>query len=167
VKARHIALGLAATASAAAAIWLPSEPKAVVLPVARAPATAQAARRPASAEAGTRLASLAPRIAPDEQQPSAFGVPDWTQLPPLPKPAAPAPAVEAAPQVPPAPFRIIGRYDEDGRTGLFLEHQQKSLIARVGDQLTPEWKVDAIENTRLVLEYLPLAQKQTLEWSTP
>lgn len=171
MKARHALLGLAATASAAAALWVPPEQAPVVQPVARAPARSVPADRPRAAEADTSLASLAPRFAPPEDTATVFGVPEWSRPKPAAKAAAGVPARDdaapPAPQAPPAPFRVIGRWDDGGQAGVFIEHQQKALAARVGDNLTPEWKVESIEGARLVLQYLPLAQRQTLDWGTP
>jgi hypothetical protein len=168
MKSRHVALGLVASASAAAALWVPPKQSAVVLPVVRPFASVPITSRDRPARPEVGLASLAPRLPSAEQPWNLFGAPAWARPKPvLTKSAAIAPAAEAPLQAPPAPFRVIGRYEEGGQVGVFVEHQQKALVARVGDQLTPEWKVEAIESTRLVLQYLPLAQKQTVEWSAP
>ena len=114
---------------------------------------------------------LIPRTAVQEAAASPFTVPAWALPKPPAKtaePAAPSIAEQAAPQTPPAPFKVIGRYEESGQPpGFFLEHQQKTMVARSGDQLTPEWKVESAEAGRIVLHYLPSSQSQTLEWTSP
>lgn len=67
------------------------------------------------------------------------------------------------PQAPPLPFRVLGRYDESGTAVVFLEHQEQSLLARVGETLINDYRVESIEGASLVLRYLPLDQLQTLE----
>lgn len=172
MNARHLLLGLTLAATAAAALWLPSPPP---------PDVVQAAPRPARPAAGgavrqalaqpTHVQPLRPRAAAEDGSDNAFGVQQWN--PPVRTApvqptvtgvvAAPAPP----PQAPAAPFKVIGRYEEDGKLAVFLEHQQATLVARAGDQLTADWKVESIDAGRLVLQYLPLSQKQVLEWASP
>ncbi len=172
MNARHLLLGVGLAATAAAALWLPP---------AQAPDVVQAAPRQvrASEGAGTQprpgqnahVLALRPRAASGEGSDSAFDVRQWHAPPPPPAAqrtvtqvvaVAPAPA-----QAPAAPFKVIGRYEEAGRLAVFLEHQQATLVARAGDQLTPDWKVQSIDAGRLVLQYLPLSQTQVLEWASP
>jgi hypothetical protein len=167
VRKRHLLLVLGLLASAAAALWLPTPSTEVVHPVARAASTQSAPLVQMRIPAQPGLLRLAPRIAAQEGAPTPFTVPAWAlpKSPAIPAESATSAAAEQAPaQAPPAPFKVIGRYEEGGKPpGFFLEYQQKSMIARSGDQLTPEWKVESAEASRIVLQYLPLSQRQTLE----
>lgn len=173
MKRRHLVLALVLAGSAAAAFWLPTPATEVVQPAARVAPTGSSARPQftrASLSEHSRLLRLAPRTAPDEDSSSPFKVPAWALPNPSAKLAAPAPTpiAEQAPQAPPAPFKVIGRYEESGQpAGIFLEHKQRTIVARGGDQLTPEWKLESVEGSRAVLQYLPLSQRQTLEWTSP
>lgn len=171
MNARHLLLGAGLAATAAAALWLPP---------AQAPDVVQAAPRQVRANegAGTQrpghnahVQALRPRAAPAEGPDSAFDVRQWHAPPPPPvaqRTVTQVVAVAPAPvQAPAAPFKVIGRYEEAGRLAVFLEHQQATLVARAGDQLTPDWKVQSIDAGRLVLQYLPLSQTQVLEWASP
>ncbi|MGE0331381.1 MAG: hypothetical protein AB7P37_11870 [Ramlibacter sp.] len=172
MKARHWLLGLALAATAAAALWLPSPPPADVVQAAprRAP-PAPGGVAPQAVQASARVLPLRPRTLAEEGGDSAFAARQWspTAAPAQPRRtvtevvAAPAPP----PQAPAAPFKVIGRYEEAGQLAVFLEHQQATLVARAGDSLTADWKVQSIDAGRLVLLYLPLSQKQVLEWASP
>ena len=170
MKPRHLVLAAMLVASTAAALWLPASEGQVVQPAVRAAAPSrttpsQPAARPAEPATVLRLAPRAPTA---EDAAAPFGVPEWATPKPVAK--APQPAASQAatpPQAPPAPFKVIGRYEEAGQIGVFLEHQQKTMVARAGDQLTAEWKVESVEGARVVLQYLPLSQRQTLEWTSP
>ncbi|MCM2250777.1 MAG: hypothetical protein NDJ19_00305 [Ramlibacter sp.] len=169
MKTNRLLLTLLLAASAAAALWLPPTTSEVVAPVARpgqgGRTAAGAAPREKPAVSG-RLDRLVPRTASDEGTAGPFAVPTWVarKVAAVPVQAVSASVAEPAPpQAPLAPFKVIGRYEEGGRAGVFLEHQQRTIVARGGEQLTPEWKVDSVEGGRVVIEYLPLSQRQTLE----
>lgn len=174
MKSRHLLLALLLAASAAAALWLPPTASEVVAPVARPlrgkGAATGAGLRDAPA-VSTRLERLMPRTGSEEGTAEPFVVPVWAapKAAPVPAQAASAALAEEAPppQAPPAPFKVIGRYEEAGRSGVFLEHQQRAVVARGGEQITPEWRVESIEGGRVVIEYLPLSRRQTLEWTNP
>jgi len=174
VKKKHLVLVLAFAGSAAAALWLPAPTDEVVQPSTRAAPDRSIARSQmvqATSPVQPGLLRLAPRLGGQEETANPFAVPPWALPKPPAKPAEPAPAPVAEqgpPQAPPAPFKIIGRYEESGQpAGIFLEYQQKTIVARGGDQLTPEWKLESVEGSRAVLQYLPLSQRQTLEWTSP
>jgi hypothetical protein len=77
--------------------------------------------------------------------------------------AGPLPAKEAA--APPLPFSYIGKVTQDGRTTVFLSRDQFSYAARVGENLDSEYRVDAIEENRVVLTYLPLGTQRVLPFA--
>ena len=86
--------------------------------------------------------------------------------PPPPK-VAPTPVVVAAappppPQAPPLPFSYIGRLAEDRNTTVFLTQGERNIIAKPGDVIDNTYKVEEVNDTTVVLTYLPLSQRQTL-----
>lgn len=110
---------------------------------------------------------IRPRIQEDEddEQDSKLFVPTrWAS--PVKKMLVSVKPVEVAavpPKAPPLPFRVLGRYDEDGQTFLFLQHFEKNLVVRVGDTIAEQYKVESLQGTTLSLRYIPLDQIQTLE----
>jgi hypothetical protein len=84
-------------------------------------------------------------------------------LPPRPLAAASAPPPPPVQSAPPLPFRVLGRYSDGGDTGVFLQFNSQNLVARVGDTLVDQYKVEALSATTLTLRYLPLNETQTLD----
>ena len=166
--ARRLAIGTALSATLVAAYYAPAAESEAVRPVERAsrPAAVEAAvSRPSSA-----LLALAARDAGAEA--GVFGVPGWAAPPPPVVVAPPAPVAEVAPpppppQAPPLPFRFIGRYAQSDDQGVFLQHQERSLVVRVGDVVADHYKAERIEGNVLTLRYLPLDQVQTLDITAP
>lgn len=94
-------------------------------------------------------AEAAPRIDP-------FRVKSWYVAPPASK--APPPK----PTAPPLPFQYLGKLTDNGETRVFLSHQGKHLIARVGDVLNNSYRVEKIEGGKMTLLYQPLKETQIL-----
>jgi hypothetical protein len=67
------------------------------------------------------------------------------------------------PQAPPLPFKELGRYEEAGRTAVFLQHGDQNLVVHVGDTIADSYKVEEIAGSSITLRYLPLNQVQKLE----
>jgi hypothetical protein len=67
------------------------------------------------------------------------------------------------PQAPPLPFRAIGRYEEDGETVFFLQHNERGIVVRVGDTVAEQYKVESVQGNLLTLTHLPTNQTQTLD----
>lgn len=84
-------------------------------------------------------------------------------LPARPVAAASAPLPTPVQSAPPLPFRVLGRYSDGGDTGVFLQFNSQNLVARVGDTLVDQYKVEALSATTLTLRYLPLNETQTLD----
>lgn len=83
---------------------------------------------------------------------------------PLPAPAPPsAPPVPPPPQAPPLPFKALGQYTDGDQVGVFLQYRDQNLVARVGDTLAEQYKVESLAGGVLTLRYLPLNQTQTLD----
>jgi hypothetical protein len=78
--------------------------------------------------------------------------------------ADPATSKEAVP--PPLPFVYIGKVTQDGRTTVYLSRDQFSYAARAGENLDNEYRVDAIEDNRILLTYLPLGIQRVLSFSS-
>jgi hypothetical protein len=75
---------------------------------------------------------------------------------------AAAPQAPAAPDVPPLPFRYIGHMVEDGKTTLFLAAGDEPIMARVGEKVASQWRLEKVTEQEVVLTYLPLKKKQSL-----
>ena len=82
---------------------------------------------------------------------------------PVPPASAAAQPAPAAPQAPPLPFRVLGRYDDEGQTKVFVQHLEQALVLRVGDTVAEHYKVESLQGGTLTLRYLPLNQTQTLD----
>jgi hypothetical protein len=74
------------------------------------------------------------------------------------------PVPVAPPQAPPLPFRVLGRYVEDGEAVIFLQHGEQNVLARVGDLVGEHYKVEEVQQGALVLTYVPLGVKQVLDF---
>ena len=164
-----------------AALWLPPTAENVVQPAARSETTANRSGMPSPVaaldakqkrtEATVNVLRWDKRQPMDETDARWFEARSWAAPTPIkaapdkvnivqPKAAQPEPVA----QVPTIPFKVIGRWEDGAKSAVFLEFQQQNLIARVGDVLTPEWRVESIEAGKLVLLYIPLNQKQSLDW---
>jgi hypothetical protein len=77
------------------------------------------------------------------------------------KNAPPAPP-PPRPQAPPLPFAYMGKLIEEGRIVVFLTQGDRNHIVRQGDTIDGTYRVDAVNEQRLSLTYLPLKQKQEL-----
>lgn len=73
-------------------------------------------------------------------------------------PAAPPPP----PQAPPLPFRFIGAQVDSGEYVVFLEQQNRTHIARIGETINEEWRLDRLTERSLMLTYVPLGQQRVL-----
>lgn len=105
---------------------------------------------------------------PSRGLPAVTGNPFWgpsperiaRQDPPRDASRPPAP-----PQAPPLPFTYRGRIRSGGTTTVFLARQNRESIARVGDVLDDTYRVERIDEGRMVLVYLPLGTQQTLSFA--
>ena len=74
----------------------------------------------------------------------------------------PPPPPVAKPVAPALPFQYLGKLIEDGETRVFLNHQGKHLIAKVGDVINGTYTVEEISGGQMTLLYQPLKEKQVL-----
>lgn len=101
-----------------------------------------------------------------------FASPEWAQKAPPSMSVATegmrdAPAEPPAPTAPPLPFTVIGSMSEGGDQKYFLRYAERSFVIQVGDTLLEQYRVEAIEGSKLMLRYLPLDQLQSLELGNP
>lgn len=75
---------------------------------------------------------------------------------------APPPPPLAKPVAPALPFLYLGKLVEDGEPRVFLNHQGKHLIAKVGDVINGTYSVEEIAGGQITFLYQPLQQKQSL-----
>jgi hypothetical protein len=132
-------------------------------PVAAASAPVAAASAPAAA-AGVPAAGASRAVPSGEGQ--AFGRLSW--LPP-PPPAAPPPPPPApvAPTAPPLPFTFVGMVENGmGKPQAFLAKGDTLLVVSAGELLENNtYRVDSFDANQVVITYLPLTTKQTIDVS--
>lgn len=97
-------------------------------------------------------------VAASTHQPQAnpFAVRTWE--PPRPKTETLPPP---PPQAPPLPFRLLGKIRDDG-TVYMLQHGQRILDVRPGDDIDGIYTVDGAKNGQLDFVYRPLQIRQSL-----
>jgi hypothetical protein len=97
-----------------------------------------------------------------------FGPRSFQPAAPKAKPSAVAAALpQPPPQAPPLPFAYIGRLSEDRDTTVFLAMGERNLVLKPGDVIDNTYKLEEINDSGVVLTYLPLSQRQTLPIGTP
>ena len=142
----------------------------VVEPAARARTTTQPA--PATTSDGAvRQNALAPEPTAAAGRQDAGSV----QAGELVRAATSAAATQAAipppppppPQAPPLPFAFMGRYDDGVKPIYLLSRGDLVVTASVGDKLDGSYQLEALQGNSLVINYLPLNQKQTLDVGAP
>jgi len=102
---------------------------------------------------------------------------DHETAPPFPNASAPrkpkrmeapaalaVPKVEVVPPQPPAlPFRVLGRYVDRGEESVFLQHNEQNIVARAGDTLPGDYRLESLADGVVTVIYLPLGVRQTVE----
>ena len=88
-----------------------------------------------------------------------------------PKPSAPVIVANAAPLPPPRapslPFKYMGKLLDGSGTMVFLIHGDRSLVVREGDTIDSVYRLERISENELVLTYLPMDQRQTMDIRSP
>lgn len=74
------------------------------------------------------------------------------------QPKAPPPA----PTPPPLQFKYIGKAIEGNQTWVFLTQADENYIARIGEKIDDQYRLDTISDESVTLTYLPLNAKQIL-----
>jgi hypothetical protein len=170
-------LGVALLATLLAA-WFAPEPEddgVVLNPRPASPAASRSVRdatagipapaRNASAVASVEVLQIRERLASDEDEISLFAVADWQQrkVPDAVENQMPEEAPPPPPVAPPLPFRMMGRYVENGQTLVFLQQADRNWIVREGDILNESYKVESVGANAIHFKYLPLGEVQILE----
>ena len=86
-----------------------------------------------------------------------FKAKSWYVPPPPPKPVPPPPPVP-----PPLPFTYMGKLLEEGKLTVFITNQDRNYAVKAGDTIDGSYRVDSVENQRVLFTYLPLNMQQTL-----
>jgi len=133
-------------------------PRRGALPVAGSDATDQSAG-PSRAQTRPERYALPERAALGTQRADLFGTRSWQ---PSPTPSSAAARGPSVPRVPPLPYRYAGQSLHEGQMKGYLAKGDRVLPSRAGDTLEGTYRVQAIENTKITLLYLPLGQKQTI-----
>jgi hypothetical protein len=170
IAIRRWVLAAALVATVAAAGWVGDKPDAdgVVAATgagkraqqAQPPERPRAAPGPGADGAVIDLEKLRQRSAPGKVG-EMFGSRSWQ--PPPPRVSARAPE---RPSAPPLPFRFFGRLLDNGTTVVFLNQQDDVYAVKAGDTIAGAYRVEEINGSEVVLTYLPLKQRQTLQIGT-
>ena len=89
-----------------------------------------------------------------------FATRNWA---PVVKSAPAATAPPPAPSAPPLPFAFLGKQRIESGWEVFLSRGDQTLILREGAVIDGDtYRVESINPPTLVLNYLPLAQQQTI-----
>lgn len=67
-----------------------------------------------------------------------------------------------APVAPPLQFKYVGKVTEGNITSAFLSMAESNYIAKVGERVDANYRVDRINDNAIEFTYLPLGIKQTL-----
>ena len=117
-------------------------------------------RRASAASQASLLAQLAP--------PPVSSLPDLAADQDPFAPASfepPPPKLEPVkPSAPPLRFKYLGKLTEGDRYAVFLDDGSGMIVARQGDTLGGQYRVIAVGERSLQLEYLPLNTAQTLNY---
>jgi hypothetical protein len=158
---RGLVIALAATL---AAVWYASGLEEASAPELAVPAAAADGRRTVRAAQPTQADAPEIRRAPE---PVVVAVArDIFAAHSFLPPPAPDKALRAAkpplPMAPPLPFRYQGRLVEAGGTTVFLTQGDRMLVARAGDLLGNQYRVESVSASAVTFIFEPLKQRQTL-----
>ena len=96
-----------------------------------------------------------------------FAARGWLPPPPPPAPAPVVPVVaEAAPApvAPPVPFKFVGLIEEKAaKPAAFIAKGDALFVVHVGDVVENTYRVESFNSAQVVVTYLPLQQRQTIE----
>jgi hypothetical protein len=95
-----------------------------------------------------------------------FAPKGWLPPPPPPPPAAAAlpPPPPPAPTAPPVPFRFVGLIEEKAaKPAAFIAKGEALFVVHVGDVVESTYRIESFNSAQVVITYLPLQQRQTIE----
>jgi len=88
-----------------------------------------------------------------------FRAKSWYVPPPPPPPEPPA-----KPTAPPLPFQFMGKTEESGSKPIvYLANGEEFYAVSVGERFAGSYQLEKVDRGTLVILYLPLAIKQTLQ----
>ena len=91
---------------------------------------------------------------------ATFAAKSWYVPTPAPKPQ---PTPIPTPTAPPLPFTYLGKIQEpQGKLTFFLSDGNQVRLVSTGETINDTYSVDGVEDSRLVITYLPLRIKQYL-----
>ncbi len=159
VKQRRWILGAASalTIVAVAATGSQDEPDGLVVLPGEAKTRHLQHKRGADSEASSRvpLAKLYRQPLPEDVK-DLFAGKSWQVAPPPPR--------LVQPSAPPLPFVYMGKLAEEGeKVVIVLTKQNRSYAVREGDVLDNVYRVDEVRAPVMILTYLPLNIKQTIQ----
>jgi hypothetical protein len=164
VKHRWIvyALALAATVAAATLAGGGQNDEPAVAPARPLPPEARASQAAMTLTSAIDTDEL-PRRALAGSGEGSFSVRSWEPPPP------PSAAVRELPppQAPPVAFTYGGKLAKEGAIIAVLMRQDREHIVQAGDTLDGIYRIEAIDDERVVLKYLPLGTRQTLSFGAP
>ena len=68
------------------------------------------------------------------------------------------------PTAPPVPFRFVGLLEEKAsKPAAFIAKGDALYVVRVGDVVENTYRVESFNSAQVVVTYLPLQQRQTIE----
>ncbi|SEQ99802.1 hypothetical protein SAMN05421690_100556 [Nitrosomonas sp. Nm51] len=73
-----------------------------------------------------------------------------------------AKAAPPAPTPPPLQFKYIGKAIQGNKIWVFLAQDGENYIARIGEKIDAQYRLDTVNDESVTLTYLPLNAKQTL-----
>jgi hypothetical protein len=134
-------------------------------------ANAGAGSTPAGAAPSAPAAPAAPNLPlrsriPDAASKDPFAAHGWLPPPPpAPPPLAEAPAPPPPPPTaPPVPFRFVGLLEEkSAKPAAFIAKGDALYVVHVGDVVESTYRVESFNSAQVVITYLPLQQRQTIE----
>lgn len=110
---------------------------------------------PGDTPTGPAPAAVALPAPPSRPSPTVFDL-----LGGRPAPAAPV-------QAPPVPYSVLGKWTAAGRTVVYLKRGEQSITVDAPGPLDAQYAVQAIDEHRLTLKYLPLGVLQQLDLDAP
>jgi hypothetical protein len=95
-----------------------------------------------------------------------FAARGWLPPPPPPPPpqAEAPPPPPPPPTAPPVPFRFVGLLEEKtSKPAAFIAKGDALYVVHVGDVVESTYRVESFNSAQVVITYLPLQQRQTIE----
>ena len=159
IKQRRLFLGVAlalTVAAVAATEGIDESDSAVVQPdQVKTRHLQQKGRTESESSGNVSLARLNRQLLPEDVK-DMFAGKSWYVAPPPPK--------LAPPSAPPLPFVYLGKLAEEGeKVVILLTKQNRSYAVREGDVLDNMYRVDEVRAPVMILTYLPLNIKQTIQ----